>query len=828
MRSERVQALGSIRTYLNALVLVVVVPLLVLAWLLAANYARSQTRVLEAQRSDVVSNLAFLVERDTERIVSALKTLAVSPELENGKLDVFRQHLEAAFPVGEQVMLVDRSGAVLVATQAARGVRVVPIGDDHFKKVFEGRINVSGFREEAVSRKPSFMVSVPVTIAGKVTYVLSADVGVERLAGLFSEAELKPQWIAAIVDANGLLLARNIAIDRFVGKRVPTEAAAAAKGTQDSGTFENQSMDGVQTSNIFRQSKATGWTLFVAVPTRNLHAPLVRAYNFLAVVGVGLTALGLGLAYLLADRVSRAVNNLRQAALDVAEGREVAPSHYAVSELGEVAKVFEYAGSISLQHRLDEAKLKESDERRRLALDAGLFATWDIDLETGQAIWSTRLYELLGYPVDASQQANTQMWLDRMHPEDRAASRSAYEHARDNHHIYVGEYRFFRADTQEMRWLRSNGQFHYDSDGKAKRLVGVMRDVTERKLMELALRESETQYRSALTVGRMGSWETYFVTGTRKWSSEAQSLFGFSLQDGIGSVGGDRDEFLLALHPDDRKQYAILHEMAQTTDSFPAEYRIVRPGGAVVWLSGRGQVFARDVDGKCQRLVSVMADVTEQKKAEQHVRFLLREMSHRSKNLLAVIQAIAGQTLRTSSSMSEFAGRFEQRLQGLAASHDILVDQNWQGATLSGLVRRQLLPFIEPDNARVRITGPAVDLNATAAQAVGLALHELATNAVKYGALSTPVGTLTVSWDFSTGADDISLILNWVEDGGPTVVSPGRKGFGNAVIERMAPSSVAGSVILEYAPSGLRWRLTIPEASLIIDDDTPLPSRATA
>lgn len=807
----------SIRTYLNALVLAVLVPLLALATVLAVNYARSQRHVIEAERTDVINNLAFLVDREIDAIESSLRVLAISPVLKGGQFDLFNQHAGAAFDQGAAIVLSRPDGTFAITSGNRANAPERYDANDHFRTVFGGNSHISGLRTDATGKPIDFMVSVPVFVDRKVAYALTAEVNLDRLQPLFNEAGLRPHWIGTIVDADGRILARSAAAEQFVGSLARNESVDAARGARESGGFDNSSMEGVQTSNIFRRSQSTGWTLFVAVPTRILHAPISDAYKFMAIVGTALTALGLGLAYLLADRINSGAKHLTSAALDVVSGHDVAPVQYRVSEFSQVAKVFEYASSIAAERKLDEQRLIESDERQRLALDAAAFATWDVDVGSGCAVWSPRLYAFLGYDQDKAGPPTVAMWLDRLHPDDKARVIAESARARDAHEPDVAEYRIIRADTGEVRWLRSNGKFHYDEDGNARRLVGVIRDITDRKLMELSLRESEMQYRSALTVGRMGSWETNFLTRERRWTPEAQALFGLSLPDGLGSVGGNNDEFFGALHPDDRAAYEKLHKLAHTMDQFTTEYRIVRPGGEVVWLAGRGQVMARANDGTCARLVSVMADVTEQKNAEQRVRFLLREMSHRSKNLLAVIQSLASQTMRSSSSMADFQSHFERRLQGLAASHDILVDQNWQGATLANLVRKQLEPFADPDSDRIVIDGPAVDLNAAAAQTVGLALHELATNAVKYGSLSVPAGKITVRW--SREPDNPQCIaLDWTETGGPPASPPTRKGFGHAVIERMAPASIGGRVALEYLPTGLHWRLIIPTSALSAGD----------
>ena len=291
------------------------------------------------------------------------------------------------------------------------------------------------------------------------------------------------------------------------------------------------------------------------------------------------------------------------------------------------------------------------------------------------------------------------------------------------------------------------------------------------------------------------------------------ALFGISLADGHGHIGGDNDEYQNALHPDDRHLMHKFHELADQQDSFTSEYRTVHPDGTVLWLRGRGQVIARGPDGKAQRMVSIVTDVTDRKAAEDHIQFLMHEISHRSKNLLMVIQSIARRTARTAGTMEEFERRFERRLQGLAASHDVLVAENWHGAPLADLVRRQLVPFAEIEGSRVELAGPEIVVTAEAAQALGLAIHELATNAIKYGALSVPAGKVSVCWALQGEAS--ALALSWIEQGGPQVSPPQRKGFGHVVIGEMVERSLGGKVAMEFAGEGLRWSVVIPASNMV-------------
>jgi two-component sensor histidine kinase/PAS domain-containing protein len=335
-------------------------------------------------------------------------------------------------------------------------------------------------------------------------------------------------------------------------------------------------------------------------------------------------------------------------------------------------------------------------------------------------------------------------------------------------------------------------------------------ETTDRVLMEEALRASEEMNRSAMILGRIGSWEVDFVRGVRIWTPEAIALFGIDLAGGLGRVGGETDEFRQAIHPDDRHLLDQFHALTEKQDSFPAEYRIVKADGQICWLSGFGRVLDRQPDGKAHRLINVATDITERKAAEAHQRFLLQELSHRSKNLLSIVQAIADQTLRDCSNLKEFQNRFDGRLRGLAASNTLLARGDWRGSSLSALIEFQLVPFIDLPSPQIDIQGPKVDLTAEAAQAIGLALHELATNAVKHGALSVPQGSLSISWEVDQSGSGEGFKLHWRERGGPPVTAPKRTGFGHVVMKKMIEQAVQGTVELNFAPEGLQWSLQAP------------------
>jgi two-component sensor histidine kinase len=221
----------------------------------------------------------------------------------------------------------------------------------------------------------------------------------------------------------------------------------------------------------------------------------------------------------------------------------------------------------------------------------------------------------------------------------------------------------------------------------------------------------------------------------------------------------------------------------------------------------------RDDVGNIVGISSIITDISERKARERHIEFLMREVSHRSKNQLAVVQAIAGQTARHSEDVKDFQTRFAERLGAMARTQDLLVARQWQGGLISDLVGAQLAPYAADEgSSRMEMEGPEVELTPDALHNITLALHELATNAAKYGALSTPDGKVVVSWGLTGTGEARRFHIEWRELNGPPVAPPHSKGFGHVVIEDMVASSLHGEVKLDFAPDGLRWTLDIPTA----------------
>lgn len=224
----------------------------------------------------------------------------------------------------------------------------------------------------------------------------------------------------------------------------------------------------------------------------------------------------------------------------------------------------------------------------------------------------------------------------------------------------------------------------------------------------------------------------------------------------------------------------------------------------------------RDATGLIKGLHGAAVDVSERKQSETHLRVLLLELAHRSKNLLAVIQGISNQTAKGSANVEEFARRFSGRLMSLSRAHDILSDQNWRGAGMRELIRTQVLLFAGAAADRVDYEGDGIYLRPNAAQHIGLALHELTTNALKHGALSSRNGRVKIRWALSgrQEAEPQRFSLSWEETGGPAVRVPEAKQFGRILLEEVAPLSVQGQAKLDFAEGGITYEMTMPVSEL--------------
>ncbi|WP_297515518.1 HWE histidine kinase domain-containing protein [uncultured Caulobacter sp.] len=318
-------------------------------------------------------------------------------------------------------------------------------------------------------------------------------------------------------------------------------------------------------------------------------------------------------------------------------------------------------------------------------------------------------------------------------------------------------------------------------------------------------RRAEERLKFALDAGRMGSWDLDVATKAYEASDLCKANYGRGPDEPFSFA-----DLIATIHPEDRPGVLTAIEAAiREGADYDVEYRVIHPTGDLRWLHARGRAAQKADDGGVRRLAGVSLDITERKRAEERQKLLVNELNHRVKNSLATVQSIAAQTLRSISSPEFFREAFETRLIALSQTHDLLTRESWAGASLREVFDVELHALAGEDRIGFDYMAD-IRLTPKAAVALGMGIHELATNAAKYGALSTPTGHIAVRWRAEGGL----LRLIWKETGGPPVAPPSRRGFGARLLERGLAAELSGGVELTYDELGLVCEMALPLRAL--------------
>jgi PAS domain S-box-containing protein len=341
-------------------------------------------------------------------------------------------------------------------------------------------------------------------------------------------------------------------------------------------------------------------------------------------------------------------------------------------------------------------------------------------------------------------------------------------------------------------------------------IAKITREISERKEADIALKESEARLQQALAAGQVVAFTWDLTRGQSQRSENVSQILGLEPQV---ATNGHRSDFLPHVHPEDRCYFVTqIKGLCPERPSYSSSFRFIRPDGREIWLEETGTAEF-DATGRHLRVKGLTRDISEHKRSEERQRLLVRELDHRVKNVLASVATIAQRTREGSASIDEFLQTFDGRIQSMANAHALLSRSHWEGVNLVKLVCSELAPCVGEGTASVE--GPEVLLTAEATQAIAIVLHELVTNASKYGALSTPLGRITVSWDWRGAKEGLSL--QWIEANGPAVAAPGQTGYGIRAIRKLIPHELGGTVDLTFDASGLRCRIELPSECIRSD-----------
>jgi PAS domain S-box-containing protein len=458
------------------------------------------------------------------------------------------------------------------------------------------------------------------------------------------------------------------------------------------------------------------------------------------------------------------------------------------------------------------AALRESERRLRLAVEAARIGIWDWNVLTNEMVWSDEAKAIAGLPPGVPVTFDQ---ISRMtHPDDLPRTREMAARALDpiERSTQPYEYRVIRPDGT-MRWVVANGEAVFtvgEGGDRAVRYVGTLRDVTERKDAEEGLRASAVRLRIAIEAARLGVWDVDVTTGTIHSSPELNRILGFP-PDAVLDPKAVQARYF----PGDDAKVRLAGETAVKAGErfFEAEFGFFWPDGSIRWLMMRAEIMFAP-DGKVRSVLGAILDITDRKEAEERQVFLMRELIHRVRNTLAAVRAIAASTLRSARNLKEADAALTARIGALADVHTLLSNSAGRRADLRELVAAIIEPYRTAED-RIGFTGPSIVLEERESLSLALALHELATNATKYGALSAPEGSVELAWTVSPADDGGKVLrLNWSEKGGPPVRQPRRRGFGTRLIEQALGGDPRGKVELTYAPKGFVCAIVLPLGSV--------------
>jgi PAS domain S-box-containing protein len=488
---------------------------------------------------------------------------------------------------------------------------------------------------------------------------------------------------------------------------------------------------------------------------------------------------------------------------------DVAPMVHAATDgfLIEPVQPPEFIKLVGALLRLNQTKteLRETEARLRLVQDAGGLAVAECDLANGRASWSKQFAELFQLPAGSAADGLTfENVLKVVHEDDKASLLADYRRMLREGGQFERDFRIRRADEATV-WINARGSFVEAAPGRIERMLCLCSDITEDKHSES--RNAQLAAIVASSIDAIVSID--FTDRIRTWNAGAEQLFGYSAYEVLGRKGN------FFVPPDLVEEREKMVRLLQEGEAVEYQTQRLHKSGELIDVWIRGAPMRRP-DANLFGASFILRNITAQKQREQHVHFLMRELTHRSKNLLAVIQAMARQSLSLHTSPEEFVVRFTERLNGLAGSHDLLLSDDWAGASLVQLIRSQLQHYDDLFDTRIRLEGTDLILRPEAAQNIGIALHELLTNAAKFGALSVEGGTVTVSWSIVTDENNgRRMHLRWKEQSGPPVVLPSHRGFGRMVMDRIAGQALGGNSKSIFAPDGMCWELDVPASSVL-------------
>ncbi|MDQ0391455.1 sensor histidine kinase [Labrys monachus] len=765
------------------------------------KYAETERGRMQDGALTTARSIAGDLNQQIAGFIATLEVSAIADSSRRNDPGALRMELDA---------LRSRTGLTLVLLDATGRLRAAPSGfpDRPFPTITSSaslgtgngdrRITISNLFSDPATGSPSVMISLPVTAASGEDLDLGLILPAADFVRTIGRNPMAPGWNAAILDADGFVVARNTGQDAYVGKRLDGLVSALR---QREGTWKGLSLDGTRVFVAFSQSQATNWQVAVEVTKADLEAPLRRSLWLIGLTGTALFSLAMLMAWIIGRRMVLALEYLSESASLVERGGSPGKLLTSIREINIFGKGLAQA-SLGLHRRGIE--LAASEERLARILDATPSGIVEIDAGGVVTYANRMLAQSLQMTVDqvigkSYRDLVSQLSDPGGQPFDEMPLARALK----------GE---SSSGVEQAVMVPGNGKLTFavnaeplrDADGTIVGALAAFADVTERVLIDAKHRQMEERLRTIIETVPVGIVLAAAPSGR---IIEANAAIETIMRHRVvPPPEGQAEEVWTAFHEDGRRvarhEYPAVRALSGLEERPELECNYLRGDGTHCWVKIVGAPLRNEAGIIIGAVVAVM-DIDEIKRVQEHQQLMNRELHHRVKNTLATVQGIANLTARSATDIKAFRQTFADRIVSLSRTHTLLVENSWARIPLADLVRLELDPYRTEGHDQVTFEGTDVWLPSDLALALGMAFHELTTNALKFGALSVPAGHIHLKWTTEDTGGERKLAMNWRESGGPLVVIPARSGFGSQLLNNILARQLNGEVQVKFEATGL-------------------------
>lgn len=784
----RLKAAWPLRRYLVLLVTVTLLPAVLLTgWFVWENAYQERIRT-DRQAIQFARNVGAALDQDIKNTMETLTALVTSPLLAEKDFKAFHAQASAALK-GQNLHALLRApnGDQIINTRVSYGSEL-PKGDvQDIAKVFEtAKQSVSDLIMGSVAKNWVLGYSIPVVQNGKIAYALTMSVDLDHIRKLISTEELPPGWIVSVLDKSGRIVARSKQHSDYVGRQ---DTDLGLPSDTRSGVDRVTNAQGDVLVRGYNRIRSASLTVATFVPATIIDEPLMGDWIWYLAASLAVFAAAVNLAALVSQGISYPICQAAAAAARIGRGEIVKPE---MSGLREANAVHE-ALSIASHSLISRARaLEEEQARFKSVFEQAAVGFEQVGLDGLYLGLNQRLCTMMGYNLEECLGKPVSSFK---HPDDIEAEEKLLSGLiAGKLENYTLEKRLLRKSGEPI-WVRVTSSLVKNADGAPLYVISAIEDVTEARNAQII-----SARLASVVQASQDALISIHADGTiQTWNPAGEKLFGFTSEEAVGQ------NLTMLVKPGDKSQY--IDDMRAVLIGVSVNKEVVRlrkDGSDAAVAMTMVPIF----DSTSIASVSItMRDIRDRKAREHQVEMLNRELAHRVKNSLAVVQSIANQTLQASRTAEEFKKSFQGRLQSLAAVNDLLTQPNWTGTSLSDLIDLQLQPLAKTGSQHLIKNGPHLVLPAELTVPLGLALHELGTNAIKYGAWSVPNGKVAVSCHVESEGRTETLTIRWQETGGPAPQKPSRSGFGTTLIDRGIPQV---RVERTYDPEGFGCTLVVP------------------